>query len=90
MHILITAEVAIPLPSTQNSFKNNFKLAIINCQSIVNKYINLQALITLEEIDLILAAESHLDHTIANSEVFSLNFNVYRKDSNRHRGSVSS
>ena len=37
---------------------------------------------------MILATESHLDHSITNSEVFPPNFSAYRKDSNRHRGGV--
>ena len=58
-----TSVVTKPLFKSKH-INHDHKLAIINCQSIVNKYIDLQALITSEEIDLILATESHLDHTI--------------------------
>ena len=71
-----------------NLVHDHFQLSIIYCRSIVNKQHELQALIISEEVDLILGTEYHLDDSITNSEVFTANFSVYRKDSNKHRGGV--
>ena len=67
-------------------FSGQVPVICLNCCSIVNKYAGLQALITSEENDLILATESHLDYSITNSEVFPTNVSVYRRYSNRYRG----
>ena len=46
------------------------KLAIINCRSIANKYAELEALLDIQNLDLIIGTESHLDETVMSSEVF--------------------
>ena len=40
------------------------KLAIINCRSIVNKYAELEALLNVQNLDLLIGTESHLDEAV--------------------------
>ena len=46
------------------------KLAIINCRSIVNKCTELEALLHVQNLDLLIGTESYLDETVLSSEVF--------------------
>ena len=64
------------------------KLAIINCRSIVNKCTELEALLHVQNVDLLIGTESYLDETVLSSEVFPSQYTVYRQDRNRHGGGV--
>ena len=65
------------------------KLAIINCRSIVNKHTELEALLHVQNLDLLIGTESHLDETVMSSEVFHHSIlRTYRHDRNRHGGGV--
>ena len=64
------------------------KLAIINCCSIVNKCTELEALLHVQNLDLLIGTESYLDEIVLSSEVFPSQYIVYRQDRNRHGGGV--
>ena len=64
--------------------KNSMKLEIINCRSIVNKHVELEALLHVQNLDLLIGTESHLIEVVMSSEVFPLQYNTYRHDKNRH------
>ena len=68
--------------------KNSMKLAIINCHNIVNKHIELEALLHVQNLDLLIGTESHLDEAVMSSEVFPPQNNTYHHDRNRHGGGV--
>ena len=46
------------------------KLAIIICRSIVNKCTELEALLHVQNLDLLIGTESYLDETVLSSQVF--------------------
>lgn len=56
----------------------------MNCHSICNKQAEFEALLTLQNIDILIGTESYLDNTVLNSEVFSVVYNIDRFDRNRH------
>ena len=60
MLILLVIVIRTQIPINYLFVINNLQL-VINCCSVVNKHVELQALITSEEADLILGIESHLD-----------------------------
>ena len=61
----------ISIPNTKNlKIKKSMKLAIINCRSIVNKCTELEALLHVQNLDLLIGTESYLDKTILSSEIF--------------------
>jgi len=64
-------------------------IGIVNCCGIVNKYLEIQDLLLSQNIDILLCAETHLEDSISDSEVFLPNYSVYRKDRNRQGGGVS-
>ena len=64
------------------------KLAIINCRRVVNKHAELEALLHIQNLDLLIGTESYLNETVMSSEVFSPQYNTYRHDRNRHGGGV--
>ena len=74
-------------PNTQK-IKKSMKLALINCRSVVNKQSELDALLYLQNLDILLGTESYLDDTIMSSEVFPSRYTTYRHDRNRHGGGV--
>ena len=57
--------------------KKPMKLTIINCYSIANKYIKLEALLYIQNLDLLVGTESHLDETVTSSEIFSSKYTIY-------------
>ena len=62
----------------------------MNCRSICNKQAELEAFLTLQNIDIFIGTESYLDNTVLNSEVFPDVYTIYRFDRNRHGGVSSS
>ncbi|CAG2231580.1 unnamed protein product [Mytilus edulis] len=74
-----------------NSNHNQMKVMVVNCRSLISdkKKVELQNLIETHKPDIILGTESHLDNTIASSEVFPDQFqNPYRKDRKLGEGGV--
>ena len=51
-------------PKTSN-MKKSMKLAIINCCSVVNKHIELEVLLHIQNFDLLVGTESHLDEIMS-------------------------
>ena len=64
------------------------RLAIVNFCSVTNKQAELEAFLTVNNIQFLLGTESHLDESITNSEIFPSHYYVYRKDRNIHGGGV--
>ena len=60
--------------------KDNMKLAIVNCNSIVNKIQEFQTFLFVIDPDLVLGTESWLKPDITNSEVFPPEYAVFRRD----------
>lgn len=62
-----------------------------NARSIVNKVNLLELEMYQRSYDLIVLTETHLDHSILDSEIFPPHFTVFRKDrkiNGRHGGGV--
>ena len=72
----------------QAKVKNFKRLAIVNCCSVVNKHVDLEVFLRLQDIKLLMGTESHLSESFLNSEVFPSGYTVYRKDRNIHGGGV--
>ena len=74
----------------ENKEIKHLKIVTINVQSIKSKH--KQAQLNLfcknENPDIILGTESHLDEDFLDSEVFHKNYEIIRKDRNRHGGGV--
>ena len=70
--------------------RRKLKLMTVNCQGLKGKrkQKQLAALIDLEQPDIVMGTESHIDSTIRSSEVFPSNFKVQRKDRNKFGGGV--
>ena len=68
--------------------KDEMNLAIANFCAVTNKQSKLVNFVNLHDIDILCGTESHLDETILNSEIFLLNYNIFRKDRNIHGGGV--
>ena len=60
--------------------KDNMKLAIVNCNSIVNKIQEFQTFLSVTDPDLVMGTESWLKPDITNSEVFPPEYAVFRRD----------
>ena len=60
--------------------KNTIKIISLNCQSLQNKIAHFQAFIANENPDIIAGTESNLNHDINSNEVFTPEFNIFRKD----------
>ena len=59
--------------SHEQAETDNFKqLAIINCCSVVNKHVDLEEFLRLQNIQLVMGTESHLNESFLNSEVFPI------------------
>ena len=61
------------------------------CRSIVNKHVELEALLHVQNLNLLIGTESHLDEGVMSSEIFPPQYNIYltyRHDRNRHGGGV--
>ena len=52
--------------------KDNIKLAIVNCNSVVNKIQEFQTFLSVTDPDLVLGTESWLKPEISNSEVYTI------------------
>ena len=61
---------------------NSQRLAIINCCSVVNKHVDLEVFLKMQNIHLVIGT----DGSVFNSEVFPSNYAVYRKDRRIHGG----
>ena len=64
------------------------KIVVMNCQSVFNKSTELKVLLSSTMPDIVIGTESWLSPDINSTEVFPPNYNVYRKDRNRHGGGV--
>ena len=58
------------------------KIVNVNCRSIKNKIAEFEHLSKTTDADIILGTESWLTDDIKNSEVFSNNYKIYRRDRN--------
>ena len=101
--LLIAGDIAInPGPSLTTEqvssvgmYRNTHtssKLSVLyaNTCSIVNKIDKLHLEITRNQADIVILTETHLDSTIADSEIFPSNFSVLRHDRNHHGGCFDS
>ena len=72
------------VPGTQSRKRtptsDNFKVAVMNCQSLMNKVPQLHTFIESTDPDIVLGNESWLKPDISNSEVFPPGYNIFRKD----------
>ena len=59
-----------------------------NARSIVNKRLDLYAMINATAPDVVVITETFLDCSIMNSEIFPQNYCLFRRDRNRHGGGV--
>ena len=64
----------------RTAIKDNLKVAILNCNSIVNKVPEFQTFLADTDPDVVLGTESWLKPEIANSEIFPPEYNVFRRD----------
>ena len=55
---------------------------------MVNKHVDIEVFLRLQNIQLVMGTESHLNESFLNSEVFPSGYTVYRKDRNIHGGGV--
>ena len=60
--------------------KDNFKIAIMNCQSVNNKISELHTFVSATDPDVLLGTESWLKPDTLSCEIFPEGYNVYRKD----------
>ena len=60
--------------------KDNFKIALINCQSINNKIAEFHTFLSSTDPDIVLGTESWLRPEVLSCEVFPEDYSVYRKD----------
>ena len=54
----------------------------------MNKHVDLEVFLKIQNIHLVMGSESHLDGSVFDSEVFPSNYAVYRKDRNIHGGGI--
>ena len=64
----------------RNKAVDNFKIAIVNCQSIKNKVAQFATFIDVTQPNIIMGTESCLSSDIKNSEIFPDEYNVIRRD----------
>ena len=64
----------------RNKLTDNFKIAVINFQSIRNKVMELGTFLDVTEPDIVLGTESWLKPEINNSEIFPPGYTVHRRD----------
>lgn len=65
-----------------------FKVALFNARSLVNKSAFLEADVYSRNFDIIAVTETHLDDSIRSSELFPQKYRVFRRDRNRTGGGV--
>ena len=58
----------------------NFKVAIINCQSIKNKVTQFGTFMDVTQPDIVIGTESWLTPEVSNSKIFPAGYNILRKD----------
>ena len=59
-----------------------------NARSIVNKQLDLHAMIVATTPDVIVITETFLDYTIMDGKIFPQEYSVFRRDRNRHGGGI--
>lgn len=59
----------------------------LNARSIVNKRLDLMAMLSRLSPDIVIA-ETFLDESILNGELFPVDYTVFRRDQTRHGGGV--
>ena len=60
--------------------EGNLRIVVLNCQSIVRKWIKLSNIIEIYSPDIIIGVESWLRPDISDGEIFPKKFTVYRRD----------
>ena len=67
-------------PRKRNTIKNNFKVAVMNFNSIRNKTVEFQTFLEDTDPDIVIGTESWLTPDIGDAEVFPTEYSVFRKD----------
>ena len=75
-------------PPTIRNNTSSFSILVANFRSVKYKQAELQAFLASSKVDIILGTESHLDDSIANSEIFHGPYQIYHKDRNIYGGGV--
>ncbi len=65
---------------SRTAMKDNLKIAVLNCNSIMNKVAEFQTFLADTDPDIILGTESWLKPEVSSSEVFPQEYSVFRKD----------
>ena len=60
--------------------EKNLKIVVLNCQSIVRKWIKLSNIVDIYQPDVVIGVESWLRSDVCDSEIFPKSFKVYRRD----------
>ena len=68
--------------------KSNLRILNVNCQSIQSKRSELHTMLQYIKPDLVFGTESWLSNSIASSEIFPAEYNVFRHDRNQIGGGV--
>ena len=68
--------------------KSNLRILNINCQSIQSKRSELHTMLQYIKPDIVFGTESWLSKSIASSEIFPSEYNVFRQDRNQIGGGV--
>ena len=73
-------------PPTRKNRKDNLKVVVMNCQSILNKIPELHTFTDTCQPDIIVGTESWLTPSVMSSEVFPDDYITYRKDRQDKKG----
>ena len=87
----VNSSAANPEPQQDGFNLRGLHTFYANARSIVNKLDLLELEMSQRNYDLIVLTETHLDHSILDSEIFPSHYTVFRKDrttSGRHGGGV--
>ena len=87
----VNSSAANPEPRQDGFNRRGLHTFYANARSIVNKLDLLELEMSQRNYDLIVLTETHLDHSILDSEIFPSHYTVFRKDrttSGRHGGGV--
>ena len=74
--------------ATPGSVHQPLLCTCFNARSIVNKQLDLYAMLTASAPDVVVITETFLDCSIVDGEVFPQNYCLFRRDRNRHGGGV--
>ena len=77
-----------PVDSAKSHRPGTLKCCLLNARSVVNKSLDLQALIHCQGLDLLAVTETFLSDTIHDGELVGAGYSVYRRDRDRHGGGV--